>query len=157
MNILGWLIGIGAVAGNAIAPTTVFPIVPDPHLTPGAVLAPAPSLTMLCRPGYTKTVRDVPQSVKNQVLREYDIDPASVQPGQIEIDHLVSLEIGGSNDIRNLWPQSYTTQPMNAHRKDVLENTLHRLVCSRRLDLATAQHEIMTDWIAAYNKYVLKQ
>jgi hypothetical protein len=27
------------------------------------------------------------------------------------------------------------------------------LVCSGKLDLPTAQHEIATDWIAAYRKY----
>ncbi len=53
----------------------------------------------------------------------------------------------------NLWPQSYQTQPWNAHVKDALENELHRLVCSGQLDLKTAQHDISTDWIAAYKKY----
>ena len=69
------------------------------------------------------------------------------------MDHLISLELGGSNSIKNLWPQSYETQPWNAHVKDALENELHDEVCSGRLDLATAQHDIATDWIAAYKKY----
>ena len=64
--------------------------------------------------------------------------------------------MGGSNDIKNLWPQSYTTQPYNAYMKDKLENKLRKLICSGELDLAKAQKEIAADWILAYNKYVQK-
>jgi hypothetical protein len=35
-----------------------------------------------------------------------------------------------------------------------LEDRLHALVISGKLDLKTAQREIATDWIAAYKKYV---
>jgi hypothetical protein len=41
------------------------------------------------------------------------------------VDHLIPLELGGSNDIANLWPQSYVTV-WNAHMKDRLENRLNR-------------------------------
>src|SRR4029077_13314579 len=70
--------------------------------------------------------------------------------------HLIPLSLGGSNSIRNLWPQSYRTSPWNAHVKDVLERRLHNLVCAEKVDLQTAQHEIATDWIKAYQKYVAK-
>jgi len=33
--------------------------------------------------------------------------------------------------------------------KDRLEQRLHQLVCAGQLDLATAQHDIATDWIGA--------
>ena len=54
-------------------------------------------------------------------------------PREYEVDHLISLELGGSNSIRNLWPQSYLTQPWNAHVKDRLENNLHAMVVSGQL------------------------
>ncbi|MGA8660393.1 MAG: hypothetical protein WB586_30115 [Chthoniobacterales bacterium] len=38
--------------------------------------------------------------------------------------------------------------------KDVLERRLHNLVCAGKVDLQTAQHEIATDWIKAYQKYI---
>jgi hypothetical protein len=122
---------------------------PDPKLTPGDVL----DVTTgdICVPGYSSKVRDVPESVKNQAYQEYGI--TSHQPGQYEVDHLISLELGGSNSIRNLWPESYTGD-WNAHVKDKLENKLHSLVCDNQVDLKTAQREIATDWIAAYKKYV---
>jgi hypothetical protein len=50
-------------------------------------------------------VRDVPAETKRQVYREYVI--TSHVTGDYEIDHLISLELGGSNSIRNLWPESY--------------------------------------------------
>ena len=40
--------------------------------------------------------------------------------------------------------------------KDALERKLHKLVCAGQLDLKTAQREIASDWIEAYQKYVHK-
>jgi hypothetical protein len=65
----------------------------------------------------------------------------------------LALSIGGSNSIKNLSPESHRTV-WNAHVKDRLEDRLHALVVSRKLDLETAQREIATDWIATYKKYV---
>ena len=38
----------------------------------------------------------------------------------------------------------------------MLERRLCNLVCAGKVDLQTAQHEIATDWIKAYRKYVAK-
>lgn len=126
------------------------PSVPDAQKTPGDILT--TDASVICVPGYTKTVRNVPQAVKKQVYRIYGI--TSRKRGEYEIDHLISLELGGSNSIRNLWPESYITQPLNAHVKDKLENKLHELICSGQLPVQQAQQEIAQDWIAAYQKYV---
>jgi hypothetical protein len=40
--------------------------------------------------------------------------------------------------------------------KDALERKLHKLVCAGQLDLKTAQREIASDWINAYQRYVGK-
>ena len=129
------------------------PQAPDAKLTPG-VVNPAATKEMICTPNYTaqKGVRNVPESVKKQVFAEYNVDPKS---DKFEVDLLISLELGGSNDIKNLWPESYTTTPYNAHTKDALENKLHRMICSGQIDMKEAQTEIATDWIGAYKKYVL--
>jgi hypothetical protein len=125
------------------------PLLPDPKMTPGATLPVATG--DICVSGYSKKVRNVPADVKQQVYAEYGI--TRNQPGEYEVDHLISLELGGSNSIKNLWPQSYVTQPWNAHVKDKLENALHAEVCSGQIGLPTAQHEIATDWIASYKKH----
>lgn len=123
------------------------PLRPDPSLTPGVTTH--VTLADICTPGYAGKHRAVSEKTKKAVFADYGIKPS----GLFEIDHLISLELGGSNDIRNLWPQSYHTKS-NAHMKDALENRLHWLVCHRKLSLGDAQHEISTDWIAAYDKYI---
>jgi hypothetical protein len=90
--------------------------------------------------------------VKNQVYRQYGV--VSREPREYEVDHLISLELGGSNSIRNLWPESYITQPLNARVKDRVENKLHQLVCAGTVPLEQAQKEIAADWTAAYVQYV---
>jgi hypothetical protein len=126
------------------------PILPDSRLTPGDTFE--VSGQDVCVPGYTKKVRAVPQAVKQEVYREYGI--TSHGRGDYEIDHLIPLELGGSNSVKNLWPESYRTSRWNARVKDRLEDKLHELVCSGQLDLKTAQQVIAANWIEAYKKYV---
>ena len=68
-------------------------------------------------------------------------------------DHLISLELGGDpTDPRNLWPEPYHVivggVDIGSYTKDKFENYLHRLICAGTLKLATAQHEIETNWLA---------
>ena len=121
---------------------------PDPACTPGAIIASA-TKDAICQPGYARSVRNVPTSEKDQVFAEYGI--ASHSPGKYEVDHLVSLELGGSNDIANLWPEAASPQP-GFHEKDRVENYLHSQVCSSAISLGQAQIEIATNWLAVYNR-----
>jgi hypothetical protein len=121
---------------------------PDPDCTPGAIF-PDATTAQICQSGYARSVRNVPDSEKQQVYAEYGI--ASHFPGQYEIDHLVSLELGGSNEIANLWPEAANPTP-GFHQKDQLENYLHDQVCSGAMALRQAQLEIATDWLAAYER-----
>ncbi len=123
---------------------------PNSQLTPGDVLT--TDANVVCVSGYTQTVRNVPESLKEQVFSEYGV--VNRQPGDYEVDHLISLELGGSNSLQNLWAESYVSQPLNAHVKDRLENVLHDLVCAGRLKLTAAQRMIANDWTLAYQKYV---
>jgi hypothetical protein len=94
-------------------------------------------------------VRNVPDSEKNQDYAEYGI--TSHATGQYEVDHLVSLELGGSNDIANLWPELANPTP-GFHQKDQVENYLHDQVCSGAISLNDAQVEIATDWLSVYQR-----
>ena len=123
---------------------------PNRSLTPGDTLD--VTLADIQEKGYSAKVRNVPVSVKREVYASYGIQHWTT--GEYEIDHLVSLSLGGSNSKKNLWPQSYKTEPWNAHTKDQLEYKLLTLVRSGKVDLHTAQQEMARDWIAAYKKYV---
>ncbi len=69
-----------------------------------------------------------------------------------EEDHFISLELGGHpTDPRNLWPEPYGPKP-GAREKDVVENYLHRQVCSGAMTLWQAQDAIVTDWYAVYRQ-----
>ncbi len=87
--------------------TQGLPLAPDPKMTPGAVLP--VTREDICVPGYTKKVRNVPEAVKRQVYASYGI--TSHKAGDFEVDHLISLELGGSNSPKNLWPSRIKRSP----------------------------------------------
>ena len=100
----------------------------------------------------TFTVRNVPESEKKAVYKAYNLTNYRTACAQgMEVDHLISLELGGSNDIKNLWPQSYCGQ-WSAHDKDKLENELHRQVCAGKMTVPDAQTCIASNWITCYQK-----
>lgn len=121
---------------------------PDSSCTPGAVFN--VSTATVCTVGYTTKVRDVPLSEKKQVFKEYGISYSL--HANYEVDHLISLEVGGSNDISNLWPESYVIGN-GSHTKDGFENYLHSQVCKGNISLAEAQSEIATDWFKYYDTW----
>ena len=124
-------------------------LLPSPALTPGDVFPVGTG--EICVSGYSSRVRSVSTSTKNAVYAEYHV--VSHTTGQYEVDHLIPLELGGSNDIKNLWPEPANPRP-GFHEKDTLENKLHALVCAGSVDLATAQHAIAGNWYVAYVQYV---
>jgi hypothetical protein len=105
----------------------------------------------VCSMPHEEVVADVSSSLRQEVFQEYGI--VNAHANDYEIDYLIAPGLGGIEDIHNLWPEPYTSKMWNARVKDVLEERLHELVCAGKLDLPTAQHEISTDWIAAYKKY----
>lgn len=115
--------------------------VPDPSLTPGAV-NPNVTVAQLCTPGYTAKIRHVTEATKREVFMRYGI----AQDGaKYEVDHFISLEIGGLNDIANLWPQPWP----EARKKDVVETWLHRQICAGKISLKTAQR-MVREWPKVY-------
>jgi hypothetical protein len=98
----------------------------------------------------TGPIRNVPQSLKFAVERAYGMK-ARRYGRALEIDHIVSLELGGSNDIANLYPEP-GRGTANYHDKDRLENTLHDLVCSGKMSLRKAQRAIASNWVTLYQR-----
>jgi hypothetical protein len=65
--------------------------------------------------------------------------------------HIVSLELGGSNDIANLFPEEANAHP-GYHVKDRLENKLHDRVCAGAMQLRVAQRGIAGNWEKLYRR-----
>jgi hypothetical protein len=122
---------------------------PNRNLTPGATRQ--VTMSEVCSVPREEVIGDVSASMRQKVFQEYGIMHAHVE--DYEIDYLIAPRLGGTEDIRNLWPEPYRASMWNAHVKDALEQRLHEMVCSGQLDLSTAQRDIATDWIAAYKKY----
>ncbi|MEO8592391.1 MAG: hypothetical protein ABI759_03640 [Candidatus Solibacter sp.] len=122
--------------------------IPRSDLTPGAVRTVA--VRDVCLAELSSNAEVLPV-VQRQVFVEYGMPEAEAQA--YEVDYLITPALGGSDDIRNLWPQPYAGSSWNAYVKDALEDHLRGMVCNGQLDLATAQHEIASNWVAAYQKY----
>ncbi|MGA7217673.1 MAG: hypothetical protein WBX38_05135 [Candidatus Sulfotelmatobacter sp.] len=122
---------------------------PDLRLTPGATVPVTES--EVCGGAAQRPISAVPVSLKRKVFEEYGV--TQLQPDAYEVDYLITPELGGATDIRNLWPEPYQNTLWNAHVKDQLEDRLRQMVCRGDVDLSTAQRDISTDWIAAYRKY----
>jgi 5-methylcytosine-specific restriction endonuclease McrA len=125
------------------------PAKPDPALSPGMYRT--TNATEICASTFrTKLYRHTTQATKNQVYREYGVQPNKGRcKGGCEVDHIIPLELGGLDDIRNLWPQPSQPKP-GFHEKDKLENYLRKQVCAGKMKLDGAQAWIRTDWYEAY-------
>lgn len=140
-----WAIRSGV--GRSRPQGAVFSI-PDSRLTPGAAIL--ASRLEVCSQANTKN-KAVSPAVQRKVFEEYGI--AGAEPRAYEVDYLVTPALGGADDIRNLWPHSYSATMWNAPVKDALEDRLREMVCEGSLDLTEAQKEIAANWIEAYKKY----
>jgi hypothetical protein len=121
---------------------------PRRTLTPGAVLPVA--VDELCGTSAVDNDPPVNPAVQQAVFKEYGLPNSSKIA--YALDYLITPALGGSDDIKNLWPQPYSST-WNARVKDQLEDHLHELVCQGKVQLTTAQNEIATDWISAYKRY----
>jgi hypothetical protein len=133
---------------------------PNPRLTPGALNPAVDQANIretICVRGYSRSIRppeEYTERLKRLGIRRYGYSDRRLR--DYEEDHLVSLELGGSpRSPRNLWPEPrHVVGGWGSYTKDRLEDRLHRLVCRGRVPLARAQHEIASNWIAAYRRYV---
>ena len=153
---------IAVVTASCIDANAEGNVLPDPNLTPGAVNDKT-SAGLLCtiknsnpdQETGTK-VRRVSKKTNLAVYKSYGLTNhegyCDQSPRGCEMDHLISLQLGGSNHPANLWPQSYGG-PWNAVDKDRVETRLAKEVCRGNISLTDAQNSIATNWINVYIKY----
>lgn len=121
---------------------------PDQHCTPGAL---NPDVNQgnigstICKSGWTSTVRP-PVSVTNRIKKQIDTAYGLPTDTVGELDHDVSLELGGApNDARNFWVEPGPIP----NPKDRVENQFNAAVCSGLITLTVAQTAIAHDWVTA--------
>ena len=121
---------------------------PDRRCSPGAYYSGLTKAVLCSSSFHTSSIRNVPDSEKHAVEVEYGLVPKPYG-STLEIDHIVSLELGGSNAIANLYPEKAAARP-GFHVKDKLENAAHAWVCQGKISLRAAQQKIATNWEAFY-------
>jgi hypothetical protein len=124
---------------------------PDRQCTPGSV---DPAVTQsdigstICRTGWTQTVRP-PESQTEHAKYDITYPAYGISDGTAsELDHDVPLELGGANDITNLWPEAGSLP----NPKDAVERALNRAVCDGRVSLSAARRAIAADWETAQKR-----
>lgn len=100
---------------------------PNPALTPGDY-------------GTVRVARHVTFRTRWLIYGSYGI-PLLKRVGYV-IDHLVPLELCGTNDHTNLWPQPRA----EARAKDFDEHQLLTEVLNQRINLDSAQQSILAKW-----------
>lgn len=124
----------GQIPGRSCTPGSI-----DPAVTQGNIRS------TICRARWTKKARPPePQTQRAKYQVAYPAFHISART-RSELDHLVPLELGGSNDITNLWPEVGKIP----NPKDRVENALNRAVCDKQVSLAAAQRAIAADWLTA--------
>jgi hypothetical protein len=104
----------------------------------------------VCAAGFEESVKPMAKWQRDQALERYGKRPEDFTG---ELDHLIPISLGGTNDPENLWPLP-ANKDMGPAQKKALDLKLHQLVCDKTLKLKDAQEAIRKDWVKAYDQYV---
>ncbi len=128
---------------------------PTRHALRGAI-NPTVTVDVLRDPNFTtKCERDHAASAEDKAKTYdwYGIEHPTHNTGEnevCELDHLISLELGGADTLDNIWPQcgpdGATLRERYFKQKDLVENYLAAQVRAGAMSLADAQKGISTDW-----------
>jgi len=108
---------------------------PNLLITPG-VVRPI-SQEQICNTKWSRDVRHVSVKMRKIVFASYGIPYEDRR--LYEVDHLIPRELGGADNVKNLWPQIWSEARMI---KDKEENRLHRAVCAGTISLEIAQEQM---------------
>ena len=147
--------------------------IPDPACTPGAI---NPTLTLavlkdrrfkteIVRDGATQESRSGSEEHSKELFKTdtygwYDVAKPAGNEGKnqtCELDHLISLELGGADTLDNIWPQCGPKGQADLDKrffkeKDLVEDYLAALVRNGKMDLEEAQKGIASDWTQYLDK-----
>jgi hypothetical protein len=119
-------------SASATAPTAeLVPTMLNPAVTQTTIGS------TICKTQWVQSQRDVNNKTKAAVFAAAGI--AKADQKRFVIDHVLPLELGGTNHVSNL-----VAQPaVESKKKDAVENTLRRNVCANKTTLQNAQLAIV--------------
>ena len=104
----------------------------------------------ICAADFEASVKPMAKWQHDQALERYGKRPEDFTG---DLDHLIPIALGGTNDPENLWPLP-PNKDMGPGEKKALDLKLHQMVCDKTIKLKDAQDAIKKDWVKAYNQYV---
>lgn len=129
---------------------------PDPSCSPGAVNPSVHIETLRDKRFRTTCLRDGATSAaaKNKTYAWYRTPKPKGNTGatqRCELDHIISLELGGADTLENIWPQCTLEKGVKLRDrgfkvKDLVENYLAKAVRDGAISLEDAQQGIADDW-----------
>jgi hypothetical protein len=124
-------------------PSVVMPLIkggisrPNPHLTPGSVVT--TNTNDVCGLPDHGDPHPISPQLSAQVYSEYGYTTTSEQHKHLQ-NYLVPLDLGGGTGFYEVVET---------------DHVMRDLVCRRALPLTVAQHDLETDWYAAWLRYVV--
>lgn len=116
---------------------------PDYACTPGGVFADV-LRGDLCKRGYASSVKAISAKTKDAVFSAYTI--AEFDRKQYTLDRFAPINLGGTNDVQNIWPQP--TKDVSSKNK--VESFLFEEMCSGRITVSESQELASTNWQKVY-------
>jgi hypothetical protein len=125
------VVGVPAIAAAQL---------PSSFQTPGA--KGKASEAQVCAADFEASVKPMAKWQHDQALERYGKRPEDFTG---ELDHLIPISLGGTNDLENIWPLP-PNKDMGPEQKRELDRKLHQLVCDKTLTLKAAHEAIRKDW-----------
>jgi hypothetical protein len=143
MLVCGWM-----AAAALAAPSIAMAQRPSNYKTPGATAK--VKMDQLCAPDFAASLKPVSNWQRAEALGRYGLRPDGFSG---ELDHLVPVSLGGSNDPDNLWPFA-ASGSFTFEAKQALAIKVHDMVCAGKLSLKDAQDAFRKDWTQAYQQHM---
>jgi hypothetical protein len=139
----------GCLAAAALAaPSIATAQRPSSYKTPGATAK--VKMEQLCAPDFAKSLKPVSNWQRSEALERYGLRSDGFSG---ELDHLVPVSLGGSNDPDNLWPFR-ASGVFTLEAKQALASKLLGEVCARKFSLKDAQDAFRKDWTLSYQVHM---
>jgi hypothetical protein len=140
----------GCIAAGILAVPSIVTAQRPSYRTPGATAK--VKMDQLCAADFASSLKPVSNWQRAEALERYGIRPDGFSG---ELDHLVPVSLGGSNDPDNLWP-FHAGGTFTLEAKQALALKLHDMVCAGNISLKEAQDAFRKDWTKAYQQHIVK-